>query len=224
MENEKVKFYKKKWFMWVCLIVLPPVGIILLWAFHKEMKKVTRIILTIVFALWFVILIVPGNSNDNPSNSEATTQSTTQVETTTESTTATTTTITTTIETTTKATTTEPTTKSKLETDGFSFHVSNVRNDVTGNWRVAVIAENIQMQDYALDYYNEYFKDDKEIHAIINFNYNTTTKINIYGDTIYVTVYEYVKGEEHDAKIMYSGMVLKEYSVDKNTGEIKELD
>ena len=30
-----------------------------------------------------------------------------------------------------------------------SFVVSNVRNDVTGNWRIATIAENIEMQDYA---------------------------------------------------------------------------
>ena len=58
--------------------------------------------------------------------------------------------------------------------DDISFVVSNVRNDVTGNWRIATIAENIEMQDYALDYYKEYFKSDDEIHAIVNFNYKTT--------------------------------------------------
>ncbi|MCI7638302.1 MAG: hypothetical protein MSS60_00560, partial [Clostridiales bacterium] len=44
--------------------------------------------------------------------------------------------------------------------DDISFVVTNVPNDVTGNWRIASIAENIEMQDYALDYYKEYFKSD----------------------------------------------------------------
>lgn len=205
MEKEKVKFYKKKWFMWVCLVLLPPVGIALLWIYHKEMKKAFRIIITVIFVMWFILLVVPGNGNDATTIPETTTKPA-QVETT-EKTTTTTTSVT--------------TTKSKLQEKDIRFYVSNVRNDVTGNWRVATIAESIQMQDYAVDYYNEYFEDDSEIHAIVNFNYNTTTQISVAGDTIFVTVYDYVKGEEHDAKLMFSGTVLKSYMVDKNTGEIE---
>ena len=104
-----------------------------------------------------------------------------------------------------------------------SFVVSNVRNDVTGNWRIATIAENIEMQDYALDYYKEYFKSDDEIHAIVNFNYKTTTKISVMGNLLDVSVYEYVDKEEHDAKLLFSGMLLKEYHVNKDTGEIEEI-
>lgn len=220
MEKEKVKFYKSKWFMWLCLILLPPVGIVLLWLFHKDMKKITRIMFTIIFAFWCLILIAfaSADTSDMQSNPDTTTQQTTQSET---STTESTTKATTTAETTTKPTT-QATTKSKLETEGISFHISNVRNDVTGNWRIALIAENIQMQDYAVDYYNEYFKDDKEIHAIVNFNYKTTTKLSVVGDSIDVTVYEYVDKEEHDAKKLFSGMLLKEYFVNIKTGEIEE--
>ena len=69
-------------------------------------------------------------------------------------------------------------------------------SDVTGNWRVATIAENIEMQDYALDYYKEYFESDDEIHAIVNFNYKTTTKISVIGNLLDVSVYEYVDKEE----------------------------
>ena len=83
--------------------------------------------------------------------------------------------------------------------DDISFVVTNVPNDVTGNWRIASIAENIEMQDYALDYYKEYFKSDDEIHAIVNFNYKTTTKISVMGNLLDVSVYEYVDKEEHDA-------------------------
>ena len=107
--------------------------------------------------------------------------------------------------------------------DEISFVVTNVPNDVTGNWRIASIAENIEMQDYALDYYKEHFKSDDEIHAIVNFNYKTTTKISVMGNLLDVSVYEYVDKEEHDAKLLFSGMLLKEYHVNKDTGEIEEI-
>ncbi len=107
--------------------------------------------------------------------------------------------------------------------DDISFVVTHVPNDVTGNWRIASIAENIEMQDYALDYYKEYFKSDDEIHAIVNFNYKTTTKISVMGNLLDVSVYEYVDKEEHDAKLLFSGMLLKEYHVNKDTGEIEEI-
>lgn len=65
--QEKKKFYQAKWFLWLWLIVFPPVGIILLWAVHKGMKKKTKIILSVVFAIWFAILLsaTKGGSSDN---------------------------------------------------------------------------------------------------------------------------------------------------------------
>lgn len=107
--------------------------------------------------------------------------------------------------------------------DGIKFTVSYVRNDKTGNWRISLIAENIEMQNCALDYYKHYFKDDKEIHAIVNFNYNTTTKISVVGNKLDVSVFEYVKKEEHDANLLFSGQLLKEYLVDKETGAVEEV-
>lgn len=107
--------------------------------------------------------------------------------------------------------------------DGIKFTVSDVRNDKTGNWRISLIAENIEMQNCALDYYKHYFKDDKEIHAIVNFNYNTTTKISVVGNKLDVSVFGYVKKEEHDANLLFSGQLLKEYLVDKETGAVEEV-
>ena len=107
--------------------------------------------------------------------------------------------------------------------DGIKFTVSDVRNDKTGNWRISLIAENIEMQNCALDYYKHYFKDDKEIHAIVNFNYNTTTKISVVENKLDVSVFEYVKKEEHDANLLFSGQLLKEYLVDKETGAVEEV-
>lgn len=79
------------------------------------------------------------------------------------------------------------------------------------------------MQNYALAYYKEYFKSDDEIHAIVNFNYKTTTQISVLGDILDVSVHEYVDGEEHDAKLLFGGRLLKEYFVNKDTGEIEEI-
>ena len=90
------------------------------------------------------------------------------------------------------------------ELEDINFTVSKVNNDVTGNWRISSIAEPIVMSDHALAYYKQYFENDNEIHAIVNFGNNTTTQISTLGatdpDVIDVTTYEYVKGEEHDAK------------------------
>ena len=67
--KEKKRFYQKKWFLWLWLIVLPPVGIILLWTVHKTMKKKIKVILSVVFALWFIISIGTNNNSSNtPTN------------------------------------------------------------------------------------------------------------------------------------------------------------
>lgn len=98
-----------------------------------------------------------------------------------------------------------------------------VRNDTTGNWRIVTIAENIEMQEYAVDYYNRYFEGNgsNEVHGIVNFTNNTTTKISDLGSFLEVVVFDYVKGEEHDAKKLFSGNLLGQYFVDKDTAEIE---
>ena len=118
---------------------------------------------------------------------------------------------------------TEETQNESQSEESISFVPLKVNNDVTGNWRIATIAENIEMQEYALDYYKEYFESDDEIHAIVNFNYKTTTKVSVVGNLLDVSVYEYVDKEEHDAKLLFSGMLLKEYHVNIDNGEIEEI-
>ncbi len=117
----------------------------------------------------------------------------------------------------------EPASAESSPLDGISFRADKVRNDTTGNWRISLIAENIDMSEYALDYYKQYFTDDSEIHFIVNFNYNTTTKIMVMGGDLDVTVQEYVAKEEHDAKMLGSGTVLAEYFVNKETGEVEKI-
>ena len=50
-----------------------------------------------------------------------------------------------------------------------------------------------------------------------------TKKISVMGNLLDVSVYEYVDKEEHDTKLLFSGKLLKEYHVNKDTGEIEEI-
>ena len=73
MENNKKfccgknKFYTKTWFMLLMLVLFAPIGIFLMWKFHDEMKKDAKIILTIVFAIFFFI---SGDEKEATTNSK----------------------------------------------------------------------------------------------------------------------------------------------------------
>lgn len=99
---------------------------------------------------------------------------------------------------------------------------NDVRNDNTGNWRILKISENIDIEEYALSYADMYMEDD-EVHFVVNFNYHTTTWLNKLNGLLYVEVREYVKKEEHDAKVLGSGMTLKSYVIYPD-GDIQELE
>jgi len=100
----------------------------------------------------------------------------------------------------------------------------SVRNDVTGNWRRSATSDSFVPSDYALEYYNEMFSSDDEIHSIWNATLKTTTSISVSGNLLFVDTYEYVEGEEHDAKIMFTGTKLDSRIVDKESGEPLKSD
>lgn len=101
---------------------------------------------------------------------------------------------------------------------------TTVNNDKTGNWRYAGFGNSgVDFSEYALSYYNKRFGSDKEIHAIINFKDETTTRISYTGGMLFVTVLEYVNGEETDATLMFSGKVIKDYIVYIDNGDIESI-
>ena len=106
---------------------------------------------------------------------------------------------------------------------GHGTYYDSVRNDKTGNWRAFVFYSSTQAQDIAVDYYHAYVRDDKEIHALINLGLKTSTRLNISGNEISASVFEYVDGEEHDAVKMFSGQKLATYIINIETGEIEEV-
>lgn len=54
----------KKWLLWVLLIFLPPIGIVYMWVTKKDFTQKTKIILSVVFSLWFIIVLASGNDNN----------------------------------------------------------------------------------------------------------------------------------------------------------------
>lgn len=106
--------------------------------------------------------------------------------------------------------------------DGIDFSFTDhVRNDTTGNWKISLIADSTaDAFQYCTDYYKEMFSSDNEVHAIVNFSLNTTSKISVLSDGVLdVCVYDYVKGEEHYAEKLFGGELLKEDFISVETGE-----
>lgn len=95
----------------------------------------------------------------------------------------------------------------------------SVRNDATGNLRRSATSDSLVPADYALEYYKTMFSSDDEIHAIWNATLKTTTRITVSGNLLFADTLEYVEGEEHDAKILFSGTLLDSRVIDLETGD-----
>lgn len=108
-------------------------------------------------------------------------------------------------------------------TEIYSTNYDTVRNDVTERWKCLVLAENnFDVTEYALSCYKNHFDSDETILAVINLTTKTSTSISKVAGNLYVSEYEYVDGEEHDAKIMFSGMHLVDYIVYIDNGDIEK--
>lgn len=102
------------------------------------------------------------------------------------------------------------------------FH-SSVRNDATGKWRLARCGTSADFNLYAKSYKNKYFKSSDEVHVFINFADKKTIAIKNLGAFLDLTVHEYVKGEEHDAKKLAGGRVYDHYFVYLDNGDIERI-
>lgn len=106
-----------------------------------------------------------------------------------------------------------------------SDYSDTVMNDVTGRWRCLLIAEdNFDITEYALSCYQNYFDSDADVLAVINYTTKTITSISRPADYLYVSVYEYVDGEEYDASNMFGGVNLGNFFVYFDNGDIERLD
>lgn len=68
-ETANSKVYMQSWFMWAMLVFFPPIGILLMWKFHPEIRKQTKVILSIIFGLLFLFMII-SNINEKEDNDD----------------------------------------------------------------------------------------------------------------------------------------------------------
>lgn len=109
-----------------------------------------------------------------------------------------------------------------LKADNISIEFnSNVADDVTGRWRTAKISDNIDFKEYALSYYNEYFKNDDEVHGIVVSG--SMVRINVALKRLYISYLEYTDGEENSAKTLFVGKETEAYCIYLDNGDIEEL-
>ena len=82
-KDNQPKFYEQQWFMWIMLVFFAPVGIFLMWKFNTTLQKKTKIILTVVFAIFFLAISVGDDDEttitDNPSSNNNNNDNTTEV-------------------------------------------------------------------------------------------------------------------------------------------------
>ena len=103
--------------------------------------------------------------------------------------------------------------------------LSSMRNDATGNWKLARIATSETIEEYTISYYDEYFEKQgsNEVHWIVNFTNHTTTSIKNLSGILFIDVFEYVDGDEHDAHAIGDGMKLTSYMVYTDNGDIERV-
>jgi hypothetical protein len=236
MENGKKKFYKTTWFLIVLGVFFPLISIIVLWVAQKERSQKKKVVFTVIFAVWALILFIArGTSNEAPkeeksassvvetSSREATETSSKSEESAVEET----------DEEQSSEVESNEKVDSNVETDSDDSPQAMLKekydvdepqameNDATGKWRIVKVANSTPTSEYAVDYAKAYMTESEmaDIHYIINSNLNTTTKIQVILGKLEVTTTEYVANEEHDARTIGNGEVISEQCFDLETGE-----
>lgn len=57
-----MRFYETNWFLWLSLILFTPLGIFVLWKFHADETPKVKMIVTIIFIVFFVGVLFVGSN------------------------------------------------------------------------------------------------------------------------------------------------------------------
>lgn len=105
--------------------------------------------------------------------------------------------------------------------DADSFNIRDMRNDTTGNWRLATTSKKVDIKKYGKSYAEKYMSSS-EVHVLVNFSTKTTTILNKSDGMLFATIHEYVDKEEHDANKAGTGMVLASYNIFLDNGDVQD--
>lgn len=100
----------------------------------------------------------------------------------------------------------------------------SVRNDSTGKWRMLRVSSAEPIHEHLDEYAAAFIRADDEVHIVFNFALSTTTVITSGSGVLYVSVYQYSDGEEHDAKLIPGGEKLAEYIYTVSTGALEAVE
>lgn len=227
MTNTKQSFYKQTWFIILMLIFIAPLGIFLMFKYTNWKIKIK--IPAILLSLYLFLVLISDHSSQSNVNDAL---SSNQIYTSSNSTISNNTSEDSKIKNTKNNVTKINTTQHRENIYGISDKIlpeklstTKVLDDVTNNWKLCTTSNNnlINFEKYALDYYNNIFNNDSEIHAIVNFANKTTSKLVSNGYNLYLTIYDYVKNEEHSAKTLFSGDILADYIIYLDNGDIEKI-
>lgn len=226
MSTIKKSFYKQTWFIIITLIFIAPIGIFLMFKYTNWKIKIK--IPAVILSYLFLVLISDHSSQSNVNDA----LSSNQIYTSSNSTISNNTSEDSKIKNTKNNVTKINTTQHRENIYGISDKIlpeklstTKVLDDVTNNWKLCTTSNNdlVNFEKYALDYYNNIFNNDSEIHAIVNFANKTTSKLVSNGYNLYLTIYDYVKNEEHSAKTLFSGNILADYIIYLDNGDIEKI-
>lgn len=220
------EFYKTTWFLLVCGIILPVVGLLLLLLCHKDKPRYFKIALTAFFVIWTVGILAFSTGNIHPTeetmpqeekavfeetNAEKTTEAAKEAfkekasgEKKPEE-----------AEGDSEVDQLRATLKEKYDVDEPTLFV---RGDRTGDWRIVKVANGTAPAEYAVDYAKAYMNEGT-IHYIVNFSLKTTSMFRKTLGVLEVKTTEYVEDEEHDASVIGEGLLLDDVFFDLETGE-----
>ena len=68
--DTKTKFYQKNWFIYLLLLLFPPVGIVLLWIFNKHSSKF-KIIVSVISVIWFAFALTVDSTSKSDTSIKA---------------------------------------------------------------------------------------------------------------------------------------------------------
>lgn len=97
-----------------------------------------------------------------------------------------------------------------------------VRNGSDDTKVVLIAQAGLDPTSFAYDYYKTCFEPGDVAHYVYNMSTKVCTEIRNIGGVWFVTVREYVDGEEHDQKEAGAGMLLSEYMMDPETGNLDQ--
>ena len=106
--------------------------------------------------------------------------------------------------------------------DGLNDRVKldTVTTESGDEYKIAVIDEDVTVEDFAVDYHAKCFKDGDKVQWVYNKKTDQTIMFADQNEAVLVCVYEHVDGEESDPSLLGTGKLRESWILYPQTGEL----